>query len=503
MATLLAAQERQARLAARPCRGHGHHADGRVAGPRPGADGERDVGRRRRPERASGRVERSGRLGPDLAGDEARQRSPSRWASAPPVPTSSVASVQPSSASARPDRLAPGRLAGRPDVVGELVADDLGRPHRRARRRSGRPSRGPRSGRRPRPAGRTSRRSGSSSAGTPRRGCPRRRTRRSRPGGRSTWATSAPRPRDRRRGSTQSCHIGRISRGGPGSATMTRPSGRSTHQPGAVPFAVRDRRRRRDAPGLLEVDRREGHAPPVPQPWSQASRAGIDHRDLVARRRDGLPGQVVRRGPEAAGRNDEIGALESVPERLRDRVEIVGECLEPSHPDARLGERARQLAGVRVAGLTDGQLGADREQLSGAQRAGGGTGHDRSVAQGRRYLQAPVRGTKAPLSRGAVRRRVSIDRPVGGTGPPDVRRATMDRRWQSSVPPASPSSIGSWPSSGGRASSSMRSPRTARCRPVGPTSWPTRHYPISRASRTASGAGCGPMPPAWRRCTTS
>jgi hypothetical protein len=39
-----------------------------------------------------------------------------------------------------------------------------------------------------------------------------------------------------RRGSATSAHIGRISRGGPGSATTTRPSGRVTNQPGAVPF---------------------------------------------------------------------------------------------------------------------------------------------------------------------------------------------------------------------------------------------------------------------------
>ena len=51
-----------------------------------------------------------------------------------------------------------------------------------------------------------------------------------------TW--SWPSPRASSRGSTQSRHIGRISRGGPGSATMTRPPGASTHQPGAVPFGL-------------------------------------------------------------------------------------------------------------------------------------------------------------------------------------------------------------------------------------------------------------------------
>src|SRR5512140_3531125 len=47
-----------------------------------------------------------------------------------------------------------------------------------------------------------------------------------------------PRPRSARRGMTQPVHIGCISRGGPGRATTIRPSGRSTHQPGAVPRSL-------------------------------------------------------------------------------------------------------------------------------------------------------------------------------------------------------------------------------------------------------------------------
>ena len=47
---------------------------------------------------------------------------------------------------------------------------------------------------------------------------------------------SRPRPRASSRGRASSCHIARISRGGPGSVTTTRPSGARTSQPGAVPF---------------------------------------------------------------------------------------------------------------------------------------------------------------------------------------------------------------------------------------------------------------------------
>ncbi len=66
-------------------------------------------------------------------------------------------------------------------------------------------------------------------------------------------------------GSASSRHIGRISRGGPGRVTMTRPSGRSTHQPGAVPFGLASGAGRRDEPGLLEVHLRERQPAAVPQ----------------------------------------------------------------------------------------------------------------------------------------------------------------------------------------------------------------------------------------------
>jgi hypothetical protein len=53
-------------------------------------------------------------------------------------------------------------------------------------------------------------------------------------------ALSAPRPALLRRGSTSFDHIGRISRGGPGRAIATPPSGRLTNQP-ALSRWVRER----------------------------------------------------------------------------------------------------------------------------------------------------------------------------------------------------------------------------------------------------------------------
>ena len=66
---------------------------------------------------------------------------------------------------------------------------------------------------------------------------PRSPTPRARESGASPTQLPLPETALARRGMTQSRHIGRISRGGPGSATTIRPSGPSTHQPGAVPLS--------------------------------------------------------------------------------------------------------------------------------------------------------------------------------------------------------------------------------------------------------------------------
>ena len=94
-----------------------------------------------------------------------------------------------------------------------------------------------RSGRRRPPLGRRSRRSGWLPGGAPRRGDRQQLIRRFQPAGESSLRCRRPR---RGRGAAASpvrARSGRISRGGPGRATMRRPSGRVTHQPGAVPFA--------------------------------------------------------------------------------------------------------------------------------------------------------------------------------------------------------------------------------------------------------------------------
>ena len=169
----------------------------------------------------------------------------------------------------------------------------------------------------------------------PRSGCrPRRRARRSRPSAGAPASSSAPsrsaiadspmpvsrsvtetigrpRPRSTSRGSTQPSHIGRISRGGPGRATTTRPSGRSTYQPGAVPFSFGIALGGRDQPRLLAVrlgERQVAALEQLPQPGLEAPGSTVGVSPTM--RGDRLAREVVRRRPEAARRDDEVGARE-------------------------------------------------------------------------------------------------------------------------------------------------------------------------------------------------
>ena len=183
-------------------------------------------------------------------------------------------------------------------------------------RASPRPRR-PRSGRRRPPPGRTSRRSDWWPGASPRRAAPRPVTRRSRPAGRSGWPTGAPRPIAWSRGTASSAHIGRISRGGPGSATMTRPSGRPTNQPGAVPFGLGSDTADPISHACLRLSSGKGMSRRRHSSRSHASRSGSRFGRLIADGGDRLAGQVVRRRTEAAGRDDQVRRARAPPRRHR------------------------------------------------------------------------------------------------------------------------------------------------------------------------------------------
>ena len=109
---------------------------------------------------------------------------------------------------------------------------------------------------------------------------------------------------------------------------------------------------------------------------SHASRSGSTAGVSPADRRDRLAGQVVGRRSEAAGRDDQVGALESRRAKASVTVvEVVGQGRQPDDPRRPAGQRAGQLAGVGVARVADGQLGADAQHLGRQQSSGLGGDH--------------------------------------------------------------------------------------------------------------------------------
>ncbi len=178
---------------------------------------------------------------------------------------------------------------------------------------------------------------------------------------------SAPRPRAANLGSASFVHIGRISRGGPGRATATRPSGRVASHPGAVPFGFA----RAIADGILHACFRfiSGRAIPrrAQRSRSQASRSGSATSRLLPDVGDGFAGQVVRGRSEPTRGNDQVDRREGVAECRCDRLPIVGQCRDPGDPDTGPGQRTGQLAGVRVAGFADGDFRADAQEFGRAE----------------------------------------------------------------------------------------------------------------------------------------
>ena len=230
----------------------------------------------------------------------------------------------------RPDRVAPGHLVLGPDVVAEKVPRRSVRVDATSSSPLASPRHGPRPGRRrPRPGVRRDHRV----RRPEQRLAEQVRDRRladprqpQRPARRLRAGAAATEPRQH-----LDCQIGRISRGGPGSATTTRAVRPVDPPAGRGPVAVRQRLGRRDQPGLLEVHRRHVIPRRDQSPRSQPRgprRPPAPRRD----RGDRLAGQVVRRRPEPAGGDDEVGPAERGRERVADRVEVVGEGLDPAAP---------------------------------------------------------------------------------------------------------------------------------------------------------------------------
>ena len=156
------------------------------------------------------------------------------------------------------------------------------------------------------------------------------------------------------------------------------------------PVGVGQDRRRRDRPRLLAVDLRERLAPPRPELSQPCERRLVLDRRLAAGLGDGLAGEVVRGGAEAAGGDDEVRARERRPEGVDDDGQVVGEVRDPQDGHALRDERSGELAAVGVGRLADGELGADGQELRGDELAvarrrrlkGGCIGHGASVLDG-------------------------------------------------------------------------------------------------------------------------
>ena len=169
------------------------------------------------------------------------------------------------------------------------------------------------------------------------------------------------------RGRTCSLHMRRISEGTPGMSATIAPS-RSTHQPGAEPIGLGSV----SADGTSIACRRLAarHRPEGTESLLQRreQRRVLD-RLLAQRIGEPFAGQVVMRRTQAAGRQHDRRASQSIGECVAQDSPVVGQ-----HPDgSKRQAEGRQLLAeecrVRVHGLAEEELGANGEQLDGGHSA--------------------------------------------------------------------------------------------------------------------------------------
>ena len=325
---------------------HDRDADRELAATRPGTDRQADVGRRRWPGPAVAPTERA-RL---------RRRHPhAHRAWAPRVERARLDEREPRhiaeqrrdlptrARSPRPRAASRARPAACPIASDQVVSPSAQMCSPSARGRAPRP---PRRGRRRSPPGVTApialtRTSTASSArvgrdlrvvvaaAAPRRAARPPSTRRCRSIG-TCDGDVGPRPRARRRGITSSAHIGRISRGGPGSATATPPSGRRHEPARGRAIRVGERLARWDPPRLLEVDLGERQATSLPAGTQPRLDVGVDDGRLTEAPRRSIRGS----GRPASARGRRCSTTRSARSKAAanasaDDVEPIGQRHDP------------------------------------------------------------------------------------------------------------------------------------------------------------------------------
>ena len=107
--------------------------------------------------------------------------------------------------------------------------------------------------------------------------------------------------------------------------------------------------------------------------------ARVAHERHAKERGDRLFGEVVARGTEPAGRDDEVGRAERRGERLAQALRVVADARLAVERHAEFGELAGDMREVGVDDVSEQKLGADAHDGSGSElhsdssKSGGGT----------------------------------------------------------------------------------------------------------------------------------
>ena len=190
-------------------------------------------------------------------------------------------------------------------------------------------------------------------------------------------------------------HLARWSGQGDDHATV-----RARDEPsGRRPVRVGQRNGGRDQPRLLAVGLRERHRPAGPHVAQPRLLLGVHDRCLAAHPGDRLARQVVRRGSQATGGHDEIGPAQAGGERFGHHIESIGDGRHAADDDACRRQRCRELSGVGVSGLADGDLRADAQELHAQETAIRGIGDHALQRNGPVTSRAMPDGESIPRGR--------------------------------------------------------------------------------------------------------
>ena len=150
---------------------------------------------------------------------------------------------------------------------------------------------------------------------------------------------------------------------------------------------VGDGRRGGDEHRLLDVALGEGDAAGGEEGAELPLGVGVDEHLLAEHLRDRLAGEVVLGGAEAAGHDDDVGALERALDGVGEAVEVIADGGLVVEVEADGGQAGGDPLGVGVDDFAEEDLGADGDEFG----AHDGQDSTRYEVRGTRY---EVRGTR-------------------------------------------------------------------------------------------------------------